>query len=131
MLSRIVNAVILVVLGAVAAAVGTVAHQATVALAGAPLPWGLVLSLCAVACLLAGLRLVAESRVPAFAAALGVVGMIGLFSLRSMGGSVLIPNNLVGQLWVFGPVVIAAIVIAWPRVSRHRGDAQAITAGVN
>lgn len=131
MATRILNALILVVLGAVLAAVATVAHQSSVKVVGIPVPWGLLLGLIAVGSLLVGVRLVTGARIPTLAASVGVVGMIGLFSLKSQGGSVLIPDDLVGQVWVLAPVAIAAIAVAWPRLTRRRDDATPIEAGVN
>ncbi|MDQ1582663.1 MAG: N-acetyl-D-myo-inositol-2-amino-2-deoxy-alpha-D-glucopyranoside deacetylase [Microbacteriaceae bacterium] len=120
MAGRILNFALLLLLGAVFGTVGTVLHQSTLTLAGVALPWGIIVALAAVACLLAGLRLVNLGRAHAFAAAFGLVIMIGIFSLRSTGGSVLIPDNLLGKVWVFAPVIVATIVIAWPRL----GDRQ-------
>jgi hypothetical protein len=124
MLSRIVNVVLLVVAGAVFGGIGTVAHQITVTW-GVPLPIGLIGSLLAYTALLVGLRLLSGSRVPAGCATAGAIAVILLFSQQSPGGSVLIPNNLLGQIWLAGPLLIAAVVIAWPDVQGHRRRAAA------
>ena len=115
MLSRILNAVLLVVAGAVIGAIGTVAHQIDVTW-GVSIPLGLIGSLLAYTALLVGLRLLASSRWPALFAALGAIGTILLFTQQSAGGSVLIPNNLAGQIWLVAPILIAAVVVAWPDV---------------
>ena len=115
MLSRILNAVLLVVAGAVIGAIGTVAHQIDVTW-GVSIPLGLIGSLLAYTALLVGLRLLASSRWPALFAALGTIGTILLFTQQSAGGSVLIPNNLAGQIWLVAPILIAAVVVAWPDV---------------
>jgi len=125
MTRRIINAIVLVVLGALTGTIGTVAHQAALGIGSARIPTGLVLALVAVALLVVGARLVTQDRWAAVWLAVGVVGMIAVFSKRSPGGSVLIPNDLAGQIWVFGPAVISAIAIAWPRVTRRRGAAGA------
>ncbi|MFF2052283.1 hypothetical protein ACFVU2_11855 [Leifsonia sp. NPDC058194] len=118
MLSRILNAVLLVLAGILVGAVGTVAHQIDVTW-GVSIPLGLVGSLLAFTLLLVGLRLLAETRVPAILAALGAIGTILLFTQQSPGGSVLIPNTLPGQIWLVAPLLIAAIVIAWPDLRRR------------
>jgi hypothetical protein len=119
MLSRIVSGVLLVLAGAVFGAIGTVAHQTSVTW-GVAIPLGLIGSLAAFAALLVGLRLLGHSRLPALLAALGAIVLILLFTQESAGGSVLIPNNLPGMAWLVGPILIAAIVVAWPDVHGHR-----------
>lgn len=126
MLSRILNAVLLVLAGILVGAVGTVAHPIDVTW-GVSIPLGLAGSLLAVTLLLAGLRLLATTRVPAILAALGAIATILLFTQQSPGGSVLIPNTLAGQIWLVGPLLIAAVVIAWPDL-RRRGARPAGTA---
>src|SRR3954451_9576601 len=110
MLNRIVGWVLLVLAGALVGAVGTVAHQSTVHW-GMDVPLGLIGSLAAYTALLVGLRLPGHGRMPALAAALGTIATILLFSQKSAGGSVLIPNNLLGQIWLVGPILIAALVV--------------------
>ena len=119
MLSRIVSAVLLVLAGAVFGAIGTIAHQASVTW-GVAIPLGLIGSLLAYTALLVGLRLLGRSRIPALLAALGAIAVILLFTQQSAGGSVLIPNNLAGQVWLVAPILIAAIVVAWPDVRGRR-----------
>jgi hypothetical protein len=119
MLSRIVSAILLVLAGAVFGAIGTVAHQYSVTW-GIPLPLGLIGSLLAFTALLVGLRLLGHSRLPALLAALGCIAVILLFAQQSAGGSVLIQNDLAGQVWLAGPILIAAIVIAWPDVKTRQ-----------
>lgn len=122
MVARIINVLVLVLLGAVVGTVGTVAHQSAVTIVSVRLPWGLIVALAAVSCLLVGVRLVSEGRLLAFAAAVGAIGMILVFSMTSVGGSVLIPNNLAAQIWVIAPIVVAVLVVAWPRMSQLRRD---------
>ena len=119
MLSRIVSYVLLFLAGAVIGGVGTIAHQSTVH-AGIDWPWALVASLTAFASLLTGLRMLASSRIPALIAALGTITVVLLFTQKSAGGSVLIPDTVLGQLWLAGPIVIAAIVLAWPDLGARR-----------
>jgi hypothetical protein len=119
MLSRILNGVLLVLAGAVIGGIGTVAHQLTVDW-GISLPLGLIGALLAYTSLLVGLRLLGRSRVPALLAAIGTIGVVLLFTQQSAGGSVLIPNDLLGQIWLVAPILIAAVVVAWPDLRGRR-----------
>ena len=87
---------------------------------GVPVPLGLIGALLAFTALLVGLRLLGHSRLPALLAALGGIAVILLFTQQSAGGSVLIPNNLLGQIWLVAPILLAAVVIAWPDVHGRR-----------
>lgn len=78
-------------------------------------PLGLLAGLVIVALVLSGFRLVFDSRVVAGAAALGILGASALLSLPGAGGSVLVVDGALGYAWAFGPTVIAALVLAWPR----------------
>lgn len=122
MVSRILNAVLLVIAGGIIGGIGTIAHQLSVTW-GVPIPLGLIGSLACYTALLVGLRLLADSRWPALCAALGAIAAILLFTQQSPGGSVLIPDNAAGAVWLAGPLVIAAVVVAWPDVRGHRGRA--------
>lgn len=114
--NRIGAAVLGVAVGVIFAAMGTVAHQSTVVVAGITIPWGLIVALTGLTALLIGLRLVLHDRLTVLATALGALITIFVLSLRSSGGSVLIPEGTLGLIWTMGPAVIAAIVIAWPRL---------------
>ncbi|WP_233279364.1 hypothetical protein [Microterricola pindariensis] len=114
--SRVGAAVLGFVVGAIFAAMGTVAHQITTEIAGVPVPWGLLLALLGYTALLIGLRLVLHDRVTVLFTAIGALLTIFVLSLRSTGGSVLIPEGTLGLVWTMAPAIIAAIVIAWPRL---------------
>ncbi|KZX22274.1 PIG-L family deacetylase [Rathayibacter tanaceti] len=114
--SRLLSGVVGVLVGAVAGAITTVAHQSTVSIGSVVLPLGLLASLAGVLLLLLGLRLVLVDRFVAFCTAMGLLTMVGLLALRSAGGSVLVPANGLGVAWTFLPALIALVVIAWPRL---------------
>jgi len=111
--SRLVACVLAVVLGAFAGATLTVTHQASV---GA-LPWGIVAAIIITTALLVGLRMVFETRIVPALAAVGLLGISALLAAQSTGGSVLVPANVAGYTWTFAPVVIALVVLAWPRIT--------------
>ncbi len=117
--ARILNHVLLFVVGLIVGTIGTAAQQSAATILGITVPWGVIVSLLAVACLLAGLRLVNDSRWYAFATALGIVIPVAVLATPSPGGSVLIPANATGYVWIFGPVIIAVIALAWPAARRQ------------
>lgn len=114
---RVVTAVLTFVLGLIYGMIGTVAHSVVVHLGPVPVPYGIVLALVGVLAMLVGLRLVFDERLPSFAAGIGVVAVVVLFSFRSVGGSVLIAQGALGLIWLFGVPLVVAIVLAWPRMS--------------
>ncbi|MHA6693049.1 PIG-L family deacetylase [Homoserinimonas sp. A520] len=119
--SRVLACVVSLVLGLGVGLLGTVTHPATITVAGADLPTGLVAAMVVVAALMVGLRLVFGSRAPSTFAALGLVGVLLVFAQPGPGGSVLIPANVPGYLWTFGVPLIAALVIVWPRLHVRPG----------
>ncbi|MGV8895467.1 MAG: PIG-L family deacetylase [Rhodoglobus sp.] len=116
--SRVVALVVATVLGAFAGVTLTAAHQATVAVGPVIVPWGIITAVIVTAAILTGLRLVFETRIVAGCAAVGLLGASALLSMQTTGGSVLIPANPAGYTWTYAPVVLAAIVLAWPRFTR-------------
>jgi N-acetyl-1-D-myo-inositol-2-amino-2-deoxy-alpha-D-glucopyranoside deacetylase len=114
--ARIVTYLVAAALGLFAGALLTAAHQASVEIVGIPVPWGLIAGLLVVAALLLGLRIVFESRTVALAAGIGFLAASALLALQSAGGSVLVPDNVAGYAWTFGPVLIGTVVLAWPRL---------------
>ncbi len=117
--SRIGSIVLAAVIGAITGATVTVAHQASAEFAGVTVPWGIIAALTIVFCLLAGLRLVFGTRVVAAAAAIGVVVSTLVLASRSSGGSVLVPDNVVGYALLAGITLIVVVTLAWPRARRR------------
>jgi uncharacterized membrane protein YccC len=101
------------VIGAGIGALFTLAHRSV------PL---LVIGLVAIGCLIAGMRLLSLRRLPAVAATVGVVAAIAVLGLRGPGGSVVIQDDALGWTWQLGAVAIAAVALAWPRITRVRED---------
>ena len=119
-LERIGGGVLAVILGGLFGLLGTLAHQSTVTIAGVDIPYGLILALVATSALLIGLRIVLHDRLMVLLCAIGMLGSIFLFSLRSTGGSVLIPQGLTGLIWTVVPTLVAALVLAWPKLPAKR-----------
>jgi len=109
-----IAAVFALVAGGMLAVVFTIAHRAHLSLLGVDVPTGFLLGVVAVACLLVGIRLLTEGRLPAVGAAVGVVGTILVLAARGEHGSVLIADGALGIAWLFVPAGIAAVVVAWP-----------------
>jgi len=120
---RTVGGVLGLCVGVAFGVLGTLGHQANVVLGPATIPVGLVVSLIAASALLIGLRLVLGDRVVVLFCAIGLLGTIFLLSLRGVGGSVLVPAGLPGTLWTVVPALVAALVLAWPKIPAKRGSA--------
>ncbi|SDJ92605.1 N-acetylglucosaminyl deacetylase, LmbE family [Cryobacterium psychrotolerans] len=118
--ARLAAAAIALLLGAAFALLGTIAHQGVFVLGPVTIPIGLILALLAVSALLVGLRLVFGDRMVVFSCAIGMLGTIFLLSLRSTGGSVLVPAGLPGTLWSIVPALVATFVLAWPHLPAKR-----------
>lgn len=116
----VVGGILLVAFGAFSGVVLTLVHQASVQHGETTVPWGVAVALAITAALLAGLRMVSATRLPALAVAVGLLGMVGLLALPTAGGTVLVQANLRGYLWTFGPVLIAAVALGWPRLPQRR-----------
>ena len=112
MLLRTLTAVILGIVGLVFGMLGTVVHSATIGTW--QLPWGIVVALLALACLLGGVRLLSDGRLYTACAALGALVAIAVLSQPSFGGSVLILNSVLGWIWMAGAVVTALVAVALP-----------------
>jgi hypothetical protein len=109
--------------GVVVGTIGTFKHQVGISAAtGTGLPIGLVLSLLMVAVFLLALRVAFPSRWYVVAASVGVVaaGALLLLLPGSSGGSTVVLLNVAGTVWTFAPALLAAVIVAWPRLGRRR-----------
>jgi hypothetical protein len=117
--TRVLALVVSLLLGALFGALGTIVHQITLSVFGLfPLPIGVIIALPALILLLVGLRIVAPSRWAALLAAAGAVAVVAVLALPGAGGSVLIPDTLLGMVWVVGATLVSVVVLAWPRLRR-------------
>jgi LmbE family N-acetylglucosaminyl deacetylase len=121
--ARVMSGVLALAGGSAFGLLGTIAHQATVSIGPVTIPIGLILALSGVTALLAGLRLVLGDRMIVLLCAIGLLGTIFVLSLRSTGGSVLVPEGLPGVLWTVVPTLVATLVLAWPRIPARHGSA--------
>ena len=119
---KVLCALLAFVVGLSVGAILTIAHQASVSVAGVPVPVGLAAGIVTTAALLAGLRLVFGTRIVAASAALGLLVAVAVLALRSPGGSVLVPQTAAGIAWSVAPTLIAVIVLGWPQLRSRSRD---------
>lgn len=117
-LGRALNWLFALLGGVLVALVGTVAHMSVASVGDAVVPIGLAMALIATAAYMIGVRLLLVDRGAVFAAGVGLVGTIALFTGRGPGGAVLINDSLASLVWTLAPVLVATLVVAWPRFSR-------------
>jgi len=118
---------LVLVAGGVIGALMTAVHQSTAAVAGVPVAWGLVLALLASTAFVVGLRVLTSSRVIPILATVGIMGATAYLAAPTVGGSVIVPANIVGVIWTFAPAAVILVVVAWPNLGRARAlaaDAQ-------
>lgn len=108
--------------GAAVGGITVVNHQFAPQILGATPPVGIVVSLLVIASLLIGLRIVFSGRIVSGCAALGLLLAVGLLSVRSTGGSVLVPANAAGYALTYGSLVIAGVALAWPNFGTFSRD---------
>lgn len=120
-IARVLACTVALVVGVGVGILGTVTHPSTAVIAGIVVPSGLVIAFIAATALMVGLRLLFGSRAPAVSAAMGIVLVLLVFAQAGPGGSVLIAADLPGYVWTYGLPLIAAFVIAWPRLPSRVG----------
>ncbi len=113
-LSRALSWIAAALVGVVYGAAGTIAHS----LMWGPIPIGLIVGGIACAALLVAVRALTHDRAAAVATAIGMIGMLMIISGPGPGGSVIVPNTPVGQIWIYPVSGIALLVIAWPNLKR-------------
>jgi LmbE family N-acetylglucosaminyl deacetylase len=118
--ARLGSSIAALAVGVAFGVLGTIGHQSTVTVGPATIPVGLILALGGAAALLVGLRMLVGDRLVVFWCALGMIATIFLLSLRSTGGSVLIPAGLPGTLWSVAPTLVAAVAVGWPKLPARR-----------
>jgi hypothetical protein len=96
--------------GIVVGAVATLYHAAWY-------PWGLGAAVSLVSLFVVALRVIAPTRVPAIAGALGFVGVITVFAGVDSQGSVLIVADTPGLLFLGLVTAVTVVALAWPKLS--------------
>ena len=114
-LSRTLSWIAAALVGVVYGAAGTIAHS----LMWGPVPIGLIVGAIACAALLIAVRALTHDRAATIATALGMIGMLLIISGPGPGGSIIVPNTPIGQVWIYLVAGIALLVIAWPSLRRQ------------
>lgn len=127
MLSRGLSWVAAAFVGAVYGIAATIAHSFTIG----PLPVGMILGTIACAGLLVALRALTGDRWAALAAGLGMLALLLVISQRGPGGSIIVPNTPLGNIWMYVAAGIVMLVVAWPDTARLRAlsDGSTVTRG--
>lgn len=102
--------------GAVYGVAATIAH-------GFALGWfplGLIVGIIACAALLIALRSLTGDRWAVLAAGIGMMALIFVISQRGPGGSVIVPDTPLGNIWMYAAAGIVVLVVAWPDLSHLR-----------
>ncbi|QTV79831.1 histidinol dehydrogenase [Microbacterium sp. NIBRBAC000506063] len=100
---------------------GTVAHSVM----WGPVPIGLIVAGTACLALLVAIRALTHDRGATLATGLGMMGMLILISGPGPGGSVIVPDTPLAQVWLWVVAGSVLLVVAWPAVSRFAPPAVA------
>jgi hypothetical protein len=96
--------------GLVVGAITTTYHSAW-------FPGGVIVSILVVMALVAGLRVISPTRVPATWAAVGVVVVMTALAGFDGQGSVLIASNTAGLVFLGSITLVTLVILAWPRLA--------------
>lgn len=113
-ISRALSWIAAALVGAVYGTAGTIAHS----LVWGVIPVGLIVGGIACAALLVAVRALTQDRGAAVATAIGMLAMLVIISGPGLGGSVIVPDTPLGQIWIYVVAGIALLVIAWPNLRR-------------
>lgn len=116
MLSRGLSWLAAAFVGAVYGVAATIAHSFTIG----PIPVGMILGGIACAALLVALRALTGDRWAALAAGVGMMALLLVISQRGPGGSIIVPNTPLGNIWMYVAAGIVMLIVAWPDTSRLR-----------
>ena len=119
-ITKISLGVIALALGSVAGLLLTASHQSTALVGETLVPWGIIVALFASTGLIVGLRIVTRTRLLSILAAIGLLGFSALLASPTRGGSVVVVDNLAGQLWTWVPPIVVVLALAWPNLTRGR-----------
>lgn len=108
--------------GALYGAAGTVSH----AYRWAGIPVGLILSMIATGAVIIAVRALLGDRWSALAVGVGAMVVTLVLSGEGAGGSVIVPESMLGIVWTLWIPVVTALVVAWPEgVARGSAGARA------
>ena len=120
LITKISLGVIALALGSVAGLLLTASHQSTALVGETLVPWGIVVAIFASTGLIVGLRIVTRTRLLSILASIGLLGFSALLASPTRGGSVVVVDNLAGQLWTWVPPIVIVLALAWPNLHSKR-----------
>jgi len=126
LLQRLGAYVLALAIGLFYGAAGAFAHSIVV---GGWLPLGLIVALIGSTALLLALRLLSGDRWTVLAAALGMMGATWVLAQTSAGGSIIFSqlHPVLANVWMIVVPLVAAVIVAWPELSRARRARQPVT----
>lgn len=113
-LSRVLSWLAAAVVGGVFGIAGTIAHTLT----WGPVPVGMIVGTIACGAILVAIRSLTHDRAATIAAGAGMVGMLLIISGVGPGGSVVVENTAMGQIWIWIVAGLVILTVAWPSLRR-------------
>lgn len=113
-LFRVLACIAAAIVGGVFGVAGTISHSVE----WGPVPVGLIVASITCLALLVAIRALTRQRLTALAAGVGMVGMVVLLSGVGPGGSVVVPDTPLAQIWLIIVSGSAILVAAWPDLSK-------------
>lgn len=114
--ARVLGWLISALIGTLFGAAGTFSHMAMLG----QVPIGMVVGMIGCAAILVAIRVMAQDRWAAVAAGLGMIVAVVVLSGRGPGGSVVVTDGVLGQVWTAGVGLVILLVAAWPRLHPAR-----------
>jgi hypothetical protein len=118
-LRRLGAGIALLIFGVALGAAGIAVHANRSIVAGHELPWGLVLTLLALAAGVRGAVWWARSRVAGFVVAAGWIVATLVLAQENAAGTILLPDDLRSQVYLFGGVALVALASLVPLPSQE------------
>lgn len=117
------------VVGGIFGVAGTIAHS----LMWGPIPIGIIVGTIACGAILIAIRSLTHDRAATVAAGAGMVGMLLIISGVGPGGSVVVENTAMGQIWIYVVAGLVILTVTWPSIRRLpvRTDAVAATSATD
>lgn len=113
LLITILSWVAAAIVGGLYGIAGTIAHSVT----WGPVPTGLIIAGITCLALLVAVRVLTHDRGVALAAGLGMIATVVVLSGTGPGGSVIVPDTPLAQVWLWVVAGSALLAVAWPAAS--------------
>lgn len=124
-ISRAVSWIAAALVGVVYGTAGTIGHS----LMWGVIPIGMIIGAIACGSLLVAVRALTHDRAATLATAIGMLGMLLIISGPGPGGSVIVPNTPLGQIWIYLVAGLSLLAIAWPSLPQRRPTRETTPSG--